>query len=55
MGFTTWGSNNISTKQRKNTFLKNGLKENEFLIRSQKSGQEGENVNLQLVEIKRVD
>lgn len=48
--------NNISVKQVKRILLNNGLTEKEFVIRSQKSGQKGENVDLQLViEIERVD
>jgi len=41
--------NNISIKQIKNVLYKNGLTEKEFKIREQKSGQEEENVNMQLV------
>jgi len=41
--------NNISIKQLKQTLLNNGLTEKEFKIREQKSGQKGENVNIQLV------
>lgn len=48
--------NNISIKQLKQTLMNNGLTEKEFLIRSQKSGQKGENIDTQLVvKIKRVN
>ncbi|MGI0010825.1 MAG: hypothetical protein ACREAE_05445, partial [Nitrosopumilaceae archaeon] len=41
--------NDLSIPQLKDTLLKNGLKEDEFKIRPQQSGQIGENVNIQTV------
>jgi SAM-dependent methyltransferase len=41
--------NDISVTQTKENLLKLGLTEDEFIIRSQESGQQGKNVNLQTV------
>ena len=41
--------NDISIMQTKQILLRSGLSEDEFIIRSQESGQEGKNVNLQTV------
>lgn len=46
--------NNLSIKQITQLLIDQGLKENEFLIRSQESGQKDQNVSMQtVIEIKR--
>ncbi len=46
--------NDLSIKQVTQLLIDQGLKENEFLIRSQESGQKDQNVNMQtVIEIKR--
>jgi SAM-dependent methyltransferase len=45
--------NNLSVIQLKETLLRNGLSQDEFIIRPQQSGQEEKNVNIQtVIEIK---
>lgn len=41
--------NDLSIQQTQENLLRSGLSEDEFIIRSQESGQEGKNVNLQTV------
>ena len=41
--------NDLSIQQTKENLLKSGLSEDEFVIRSQESGQQGKNVNVQTV------
>jgi SAM-dependent methyltransferase len=41
--------NDLSIQQTRENLLKSGLAEDEFVIRSQESGQQGKNVNLQTV------
>ncbi|HET6458352.1 MAG TPA: class I SAM-dependent methyltransferase [Nitrosopumilaceae archaeon] len=46
--------NDLSIQQTRENLLRNGLSEDEFVIRSQESGQQGKNVNLQtVIEIKK--
>jgi len=41
--------NDLSVIQLKETLLRNGLSQDEFIIRPQESGQQGKNVNIQTV------